>query len=309
MLTIDLTGVPERLRIGTSSFSTPDWCGVFYPRGAKPGDYLRHYAEQLRTVEIDATFYASPAPAMVRGWGAKVPDDFRIASKVPRAVTHDAYLMDCREAFEAYVRAMALLGDKLGPMLFQFPYVSKSRDPEEWATGADFVRRLRAFLPALPRDMRFVVEVRNERWVGEPLMDVLREHGVALALTDYHTMPAPAIVDERVSMTADFAYVRFLGDHRRMDRLVAEAKAKGERGGEWESILVDRSHEMALAIPVIARALTRGADVFVYVNNHYAGFAPGSIDLFVKLWREQAGVPEPEPTPPPGQLGLDLDRR
>lgn len=308
MLTIDLTGIPARLRLGTSSFSSADWCGTFYPRGTKPGDYLRRYAEQLTTVEIDATFYASPATSMVRGWGAKVPAGFRIASKVPRAITHDAYLVDCAPMFQEHIATMALLGDKLGPVLFQFPYVSKKRDPEEWATGRDFRRRLGAFLPLLPADVQYVVEVRNAEWVAEPLVDLLRSHGVALALTDYWTMPAPAVIEHRVpTMTADFAYVRFLGDHRKMDRLVADAMRKGGRVGEWDSLLVDRSHEMALAIPVIQKALDRGADVFVYFNNHYAGFAPGSIDLFAKLWREQAGTPEPEPPQKPGQLSLDLD--
>jgi len=193
-------------------------------------------------------------------------------------------------------------------MLFQFPYVSKKRDPREWASGADFRRRLASFLPSLPRDGRYVVEVRNEGWVTEPLHDLLRSHGVALALTDYWTMPAPALVESRFSTaTSDFTYVRFLGDHRKMDRLVADAIKKGEREHDWESLLVDRSHEMALTLSVIQRHLSRGSDVFVYFNNHYAGFAPGSIDLFVKLWREQAGVREPKTKRPrEGQMSLDL---
>ena len=52
-------GLPVGLRLGTSSFANDDWRGVFYPAGAKPGDYLRHYATQFWTVEIDAPPYES----------------------------------------------------------------------------------------------------------------------------------------------------------------------------------------------------------------------------------------------------------
>ena len=88
-------------------------------------------------------------------------------------------------------------------------------------------------------------------------------------------------------MTGPFGYIRFLGHHREMDRLVREAKVRGEREREWESLLVDRRRETAAWIAVIRNMLKTRSDIFAYFNNHYAGFAPGSIDLFTRLWREK----------------------
>lgn len=91
--TIDLSRLPPTLLVGTSSFSTGDWRGVFYPAEAPPGDYLRHYASQFRTVEIDATFYAIPSAQTVRGWYRKTPEDWN-----------------------SFLGVMEQLGEKLGPL-------------------------------------------------------------------------------------------------------------------------------------------------------------------------------------------------
>ncbi len=301
MLVLDVDALPDRLFVGTSSFSTSDWCGTFYPHDARPRDFLAHYATRLRTVEIDATFYASPAPATVAGWARKTPDSFVISAKVPKAITHEAYLVDAQAAMTAFLTTMDLLGPRLGPLLLQFPYVSRQREPHEWETGDEFRRRLGAFLPTLPRDRRFVVEVRNERWLGEPLVELLEAHRVALAVTDYYTMPAPHELVSRLDpITADFAYVRYLGDHRRMDAIVNAAMADGTRRREWESVIVDRSAELSRSVPVISALVDRGVDVYTYFNNHYAGFAPGSIDLFIREWmRHRSGGRAVEfPRPP-----------
>ena len=49
--------LPKELLLGTSSFSSKDWYGVFYPPKLPAEDMLKFYATRYRTVEIDATFY------------------------------------------------------------------------------------------------------------------------------------------------------------------------------------------------------------------------------------------------------------
>ena len=88
--------------------------------------------------------------------------------------------------------------------------------------------------------------------------------------------------------TAEFAYVRFLGNHREMDAAVElKAKAGGRR---WDAIVRDRSREMQSWVPAVRELASRLRDVFVFFNNHYAGHAPGSIELFRSVWGD---------TPPP----------
>ena len=127
----------------------------------------------------------------------------------------------------------------------------------------------------------------------------MTSYTVALAWIDYYTMPPVAELWGRDGadrstaaggpgdlVTSDFGYVRFLGNHREMDGLVARAVTEGRRRGEWGSLLVNRAPETRAWIPALRHLVERVPLVFVYYNNHYAGFAPGSIDLLKRLWLE-----------------------
>ncbi len=223
-------------------------------------------------MEIDATFYRIPSAAQVRIWASKVPPGFRIAAKVSQVITHEKLLVGVEKELELFLGAMEEAGDKLGPLLFQFPYFRR----DAFASAKPFLERLKPVLDSLPRDRRFAVEIRNKTWVAEPLLTLLRDHGVAFALIDHPWMPA---IDELFKgpdpVTADFAYVRWLGDRRGI-----ESKTES-----WERIIVDREKEMERWVPALAELLERNIEVFGYFNNHYAGHAPGSIALLRDVWR------------------------
>ena len=96
------------LHLGTSSWSSKDWEGVFYPPGTAPGDYLAHYATRYQTVEVDATFYRTPSIPMVRKWREVLPEAFLLAAKVPQVITHEKTLADCGEELHGFLlRPMA----------------------------------------------------------------------------------------------------------------------------------------------------------------------------------------------------------
>jgi len=297
---LDHSILPPSLHVGTSSFSAVDWSGPFYPNDMKPYDFLSYYAEKFRTVEIDATWHFMPNPQTVAAWEKKVPEGFQFAAKVPKVITHEKLLKNCGEDWEYFIETMEGLGPKLGVLLFQFQYVSKKRDVKEYETGAEFLRRFEAFLPLLPDGIRFAVEVRNPAWLNENLTDLLRANNIALALVDYVTMPRPAEYFEMCDpLTADFTYIRFLGDHHAMDNLVAQKREKGRKSGDWNEVLVDRTPEMREWVPVLQKLTKETSDVFAYFNNHYAGFAPGSIELLLRVWEEMGGRQAPPETAGP----------
>jgi len=97
------------LRIGTSAFTANGWNGAFYPKGMKPAEYLSYYATKFDTVEVDSTFYATPALATVEGWYRKTPANFVFALKVPQIITHEKALLDCNEEFCDFIQAAAAL--------------------------------------------------------------------------------------------------------------------------------------------------------------------------------------------------------
>jgi hypothetical protein len=131
------------IRFGTSSFSSSDWMGPFYPDGTKPSDFLGYYAKQFDTVEVDATYYSLPTERMVDRWRAVTPGGFLIAAKFPRAIVHagekakpdSGKLLMPEHTYEIrdrFLAVMSRLGDRLGPLLIQFPYFSAGW-PRPWS--------------------------------------------------------------------------------------------------------------------------------------------------------------------------------
>jgi len=266
--------IHPRLHIGTSSFSDESWVGPFYPAGTKPADFLTVYARRFDTVEIDATFYRIPSAAQARSWAAKVPAGFRVAAKVPQAITHEKLLLDCGDEMKEFLGAMEELGEKLGPLLLQFPYFR----PDTFPSVDAFLSRLEPFLESLPSGRAFAVEVRNKAWVGDALLSALRRHHVAFALIDLPWMPmVDALIRKRDVVTSDFVYARWLGDRKGIEM-------KTDR---WDKVIVDRTPEMERWVPALASILERNIEVYGYFNNHYAGHAPGSIQLLREVWRRK----------------------
>lgn len=257
------------IRVGTSAFTAAGWEGVFYPAGMKPADYLAHYAEHFDTVEVDSTFYRTPAPSTVRKWHQATPAHFLFSAKVPQVITHEKCLEGCAEDFTRFVETMQQgLAEKLGVLLLQFPYFNK----KAFATAEPFVARLEKFLEALPPG-RFALEVRNKAWIAPRLLDLLRARGVALACLDHPWLPRPLeLLDKCDPVTADFKYIRLLGD-----RYGIEEKTK-----TWDKIIVDRRRELADWRTFMTRVKRGGEEFLVYVNNHYAGHAPATARMLME---------------------------
>src|ERR1700758_5301668 len=107
--------------IGTSGWHYQHWRGLFYPKSLPSGEWLQLYAQRFATVEINNAFYRLPEPAAVAGWAAAVPDDFVMAVKASRYLTHVRRLHDPQEAVTRMLERMGGLGAKFGPLLLQLP--------------------------------------------------------------------------------------------------------------------------------------------------------------------------------------------
>ena len=257
------------IRLGTSAFTAAGWESSFYPAGMKPADYLTYYATKFDTVEVDSTFYRTPSAATVSGWARKTPDHFIFAVKVPQVITHEKVLVDCDADFEHFVETMDLLGAKLGPMLLQFPYFNRS----VFTAGSQFLARLKPFLKKLPKGRKFAVEIRNKNWLDAGFADLLRDHGVALALQDQSWMPLPSAY-KFDPITTDWTYIRWLGDRQGIEKITKT----------WDKTVVDRTAQLKSWVDYLQPIKRRGATIFAYANNHYAGHGPATVATFLKLW-------------------------
>ena len=243
------------IRIGTSGFSYRDWLGNFYPQFCPPADFLRFYSSVFTTVEIDATFYRIPSRETVQRWANQVREGFIFTAKFPRTVTHEGKPVERLKSAIAFTEVMRGLGDRLGPLLLQYPYSFK---PSEF----DGLRQL---IIELPSDLRVAVELRNKAWLEKPgLFQLLRENNIAFALIDHPWMP------KREIATADFHYMRFLGDRKQI-------------ADDFSHVRISREEDLAWWRDVIARLASNGQDLFAYFNNHYSGHSPSTARRMLEL--------------------------
>jgi uncharacterized protein YecE (DUF72 family) len=181
--------------------------------------------------------------------------------------------VDCDSEFEEFVKTMDILSPKLGPIVFQFPLFDRWKFPKR----DSFLAVLTPFLKKLPVDRKFAIEIRNKKWLDAKFADVLREQNVALALTDTSFMPRPWEMKEQFDMiTADFAYVRWLGDR----------KAIEEQTTTWDKTIIDRRDDLRNWANLLWRLVNdkRIRKIFAYANNHYAGHGPATVRLFMDAW-------------------------
>jgi uncharacterized protein YecE (DUF72 family) len=217
------------IRLGTTGFAADGWPGSFYPEGMNPLDYLQYYSTRFDTVEIDSTFYRLPKVETVSNWALKTPPGFVFSLMVPRAITHDKIPLDCHKEFELFISAAHILGEKLGPILLQFPHFNES----VFTSSARFISRLNAFLNELPRGRyKFAIEIRNKDWLTPWLADQLREHNLALVLQDQLWMPRTEVLLEKFDpIIADFAIIRWQGDHKGHQSLPSKMQSAESSGG------------------------------------------------------------------------------
>jgi uncharacterized protein YecE (DUF72 family) len=245
------------LFLGTSAFTADGWQSTFYPVGIRAADYLKFYATKFQTVEVDSTFYGTPPAARVKSWYEKTPQDFIFAAKVPQVITHEKVLVDCDSEWKGFLATMDILGEKLGPLLFQFGHFNNNA----FKSADEFLARLTPFLKKLPKSHRFAVEIRNKNWLDAHFADTLREHNVALALIDQSWMPRPWEIPNKFDLiTSDFAYVRWLGDRKGIEEVTRT----------WDKTVVDRREDLRNWVEVFRQFVSRNLKVFAYANNHYA---------------------------------------
>ena len=255
------------IRLGAQGWNYDAWVGPFYPHGTRPADFLRVYARAFDSVEVDATFYAIPASTTLAGWADRVPAHFTFALKLPQEITHERRLRHATDVLLAFADRARELEGRLGPVLIQL--------------GPDFAPNelpsLAAFLPTLPRDLRFALEFRHRGWIYDGVIALLQEHNVALALTDARWIPRRTMLALAERPTADFAYVRWMGPDRDFV--------------DYSRVQVDRSREVDAWSAALTPLAKRVGTVFGYVNNHFAGHSPATLRDF----QRQLHLPIVEP--------------
>ncbi|MCE5306925.1 MAG: DUF72 domain-containing protein [Acidobacteriales bacterium] len=227
------------LRIGTSGWNYGDWSGAFYPEPLKNRDYLSYYAQNFGTVEVNYSFYHLPRPETYLNWAGQTPEGFVFAVKASRVITHINRLRNVEETWRKFLSNAEALGQKLGPVLLQFPPSFRVD-----------LALLRDFLDiAGQQKVRLAFEFRHASWFRPAVAGLLRERGAALVIAQSSRYPQAPL-----EATAPFVYLRFHGPERLFGSSYNDEQLRGwaARIREW------------LAAPL---------DVYVYFNNDFHGYA------------------------------------
>jgi uncharacterized protein YecE (DUF72 family) len=189
------------LIVGTSGWQYRHWRDVLYPSGVPQRRWLEHYADRYATVENDGTFYRLPARETFADWRARTPQDFVMAVKASRYLTHIRRLKDPAEPVARLLAAAAGLGDRLGPVLVQLPPNLTVEPGRLDACLAAFEAGAGSPGPAGP--VKIAVEPRHPSWWTDEIKQVLTAHGAALCLSDRRGQPIAPLW-----RTTDWSYLR-----------------------------------------------------------------------------------------------------
>jgi uncharacterized protein YecE (DUF72 family) len=236
--------VSARAWVGTSGWQYRDWQGPFYPRELPSDAWLSHYASTFSTTEVNNTFYGLPPRDTFVRWADRTPDDFLMAIKASRYLTHIVRLREPREPVDRLLDAASGLGLKLGPVLVQLP-----------PTFAVDLDRLTGLIEAVAGRVRIAVEFRHPSWRSNAVYATLRSANAAVVLADRPGAHVEPVV------TADWTYIRF---HQGTDRAAAYRRSKLHR---WA--------ERLAGLPV--------DEAFVYFNNDPGGAAPRDAAVFREM--------------------------
>ena len=251
--------VQQKIRLGSCAWSFDEWRGIFYPPGLPTNRWLEFYSHYFPAVEIDSTFYKVPEEATVRSWVEHTPASFRFACKLSREITHTRRLSDCRAELASFFRAIEPLEPKLQVILIQLPpsFAPNNNRQVLWE-----------FLEQLPRGFRFAIEFRHPGWHRPQIIRLLEKHRVCWVWADTSGLNERNLAPfEFLPNTTDFLYLRLLGDY------ATKYGHDGERIHQYGKLLWKREAALESWVLKVERHLAETRNVWIFVNNHFEGFA------------------------------------
>ncbi|WP_127754030.1 DUF72 domain-containing protein [Devosia sp. 1566] len=281
------------IRIGLSGWTYTPWRGNFYPEGLPQKRELAFAAVHFNALEINGTFYGMQTPKSFEQWRDAVPEGFVFALKGPRYLTHMLKLTNPEPPLANFFASGPLaLGERLGPVLWQFPERFAFNPerleaffrllPRDTAQAAELARRHDGRLRAPPhfgdgvvRPIRHAMEIRHQSFCDPVFIELLRRYEIALVCAD--TVSWPLLMD----VTADFVYCRLHGSEElyKSGYSPAQLDSWAERVRRWST---GQATDGNFVTGPTADGVKR--DVYLFFDNTDKLMAPGdALGLMARL--------------------------
>lgn len=282
-----------KMNIGTCSWKYDSWKGVIYPEKDQI-NYLQEYSRHYGTVEVDQWFWSLfpgnksvlPLADTVHEYKNSVPEDFQFVIKVPNSITlthfykkkksdplikNPHYLS--RELMEQFLRKIEPLSANLGPLMFQFEYLNRKKMP---GGVKQFVEEMGAFIAKLPQELAYGIEVRNPNFLQPVYFNFLRSLGVAHVFLHGYYMPSVFDIYRKYEkLFKTRVIIRLHGPDRK--------EIEAQTGKNWSHRIAPKDKDLVSLVEMLSKLQSHNMESFVFVNNHFEGSAPRTIERIYQL--------------------------
>ena len=275
-----------KIYVGCTGFNYEDWkakLGGFYPAMVNDYELLKYYSTQFTSCEINSTFYAFPRLESTRRWTKQLPSEFILTAKIPKEICQASDISLVEEKLSAFLYIMKPLQQNLGPLVMQFA-PSFEKTEKTW-------KQLQKFISFYPLDeYQLAIEFRHKTWFNQETYDLLNEHnlGTVSSILPYIKF------DLYEEVKNNYFYLRLIGSHKQEIGLGKE--------------LISREETMEETASVLEKGFAKNVNkttAFVYINNHFSGYAPPATTRFKEILEERKlNLIEPEQTAFKGQQKL-----
>ncbi len=274
------------LHIGTCSWKYESWRGIIYS-DSKEKNYLREYSQHFSTVEVDQWFWSLfagdkvvlPKPKVVQEYADSVPEDFIFSIKVPNSITLTHHYKKQKSdslavnphflsvgAMKRFLELLEPLGDRIGPLNFQFEYLNK----QKMGGVGEFIEKFGEFVAQLPTGFKYCVEIRNPNYLTKKYFDFLAATGLHHVFLHGYYMPSIFDVYKQFGeKIRSLTVIRLHGGDRK--------EIEEQTGNEWNEIVAPKDGDLQSLATMLTDLRTRNIETFLYVNNHFEGSAPRTI--------------------------------
>lgn len=245
-----------KIYIGCAGWDYKDWIGTFYPKLLESHKRLNFYTKYFNIIETNNTFYSLPKISTVQNWSEQVPADFKFTVKIWQEITHNFKNTNIEDSVSQFFYRLSPLKEKVIAYLLQFPPWFKYTEK--------FLHQLKYLISELPSKNRYVIELRDNSWFIENLLDDLIKSSNIILGTTY--MPG---IKAYYMPKQNSYYVRLIGDRELT---------------VFNRIQRDQKEQLSNLINKIS-ALKESPnihEIFIIINNHFQGNAPESVNLLKK---------------------------